>query len=97
MAQPAGFTPPAFEADKPVTWGDLAAHLERLTPPPPAPAPAPVAIPASIADRPVTWRDLAVCAHGALTAWALHPQAGWLAAGLVGATTPAVWALVRGR
>ncbi|MGX4733202.1 hypothetical protein [Kitasatospora griseola] len=87
MAQPAGFTPPALETDRPVTWGDLAAHLERLPPPPAVPT----------ADRPVTWQDLAAVAHGALTAWTLHPQAGWLAAGLVGLTSPAGWALIRRR
>ncbi|MFC8722569.1 hypothetical protein [Kitasatospora sp. NPDC057198] len=95
MAQPAGFTPPTFEANKPVTWGDLAAYLERLAPPSPASAPA--ANPAPMADRPVTWQDLAAFAHGALTAWTLHPQAGWVAAGLVGLTSPAGWALIRRR
>ncbi len=87
MAQPAGPMPHPFEADKPVTWGDLATHLERLSPPSAPP----------IADRPVTWQDLAALAHGALTAWALYPQAGWLAAGFVGLTSPAGWALIRRR
>ncbi|ROR42926.1 hypothetical protein [Kitasatospora cineracea] len=59
---------------------------------PPGPTPSP-----SFGDRPVTWQDLAAVAHGALTAWALHPQAGWLAAGLVGFTSPAGWALIRRR
>ncbi|MGW4696890.1 hypothetical protein ACWEO1_31425 [Kitasatospora cineracea] len=58
---------------------------------PPGPTSSP-----SFWDRPVTRRDLALCAYGALTTWALHPQIGWLAAGLAG-FAPEFSALVRSR